>query len=400
MDKARKKNVFRIFLISVTACMIYGFSGGFRANFGVMLDAISTMSNVSYASISFVMAVAQLIVGIVQPLFGVVALRKGNSFVLGIGAVMLIIGLLAIPYCHSTLSLLLFFGIILSSGTGAMAFGIVMGAVTPALGEKRAAILSGFVSASVGLGGTLLAPIMQGLIEHAGLQFMLTFLCIPAILLIPVSLGLLRIEKRAKKIEIVAEQQSSSLRILVKNMLANKSYLYVTGAFFTCGFHMTIIETHLYSQYVSYGFSEQCTALAFSVYGIAAVLGCIINGILSSRFPNKLVLGGTYAARVPIVLCLLILPKTPLLLYGSVALIGLTGNATVPPTSGLISKLWGAEQLATLFGIAFLFHQVGGFFSGWLGGLCVSATGGYTLIWCISMVLSVLAAFASFQIKE
>ena len=89
MDKARKKNVLRIFLISITACMIYGFSGGFRANYGVMLDAISTMSSVSYASISFVMAVAQLIVGIVQPIFGVVTLRKGNSFVLGIEAVIL-----------------------------------------------------------------------------------------------------------------------------------------------------------------------------------------------------------------------------------------------------------------------------------------------------------------------
>ena len=89
MDKARKKKVLRIFLISITACMIYGFSGGVRANYGVMLDAISTMSSVSYASISFVMAVAQLIVGIVQPIFGVVTLRKENSFVLGIRAVIL-----------------------------------------------------------------------------------------------------------------------------------------------------------------------------------------------------------------------------------------------------------------------------------------------------------------------
>lgn len=400
MSRTKEKRIFTVVLIALSACVIYGVSSGLRANYGVMLDAISTKSGVDYASISFVMAVSQLMVGIVQPLFGVVALKKGNSFVLCLGAVMIAVGLLAIPYCHSTLSLLLFLGIILSGGTGAMAFGVVMGAVTPALGEKKAAMLSGFVSASSGLGGTVLAPVMQGLIERAGLRMMLIVLCIPVILLIPISLWLSKAEKGAKEVETVSEQQSPSLRSLAKDAAADKSYLCVAGAFFTCGFHMVIIETHLFSQYVSYGFTEQSAALAFSVYGVAAMLGCIINGVLDSRFPNKWILGSTYAVRIPIVLGLLLLQKTPLLLYGSAALLGLTGNATVPPTSGLIGKLWGTERLAALFGIAFLFHQIGGFFSGWLGGLCVSATGGYTLIWCVSMALSALAALASFQIKE
>ena len=396
MSATKEKRVFTAFLIALSACVIYGVSSGLRANYGVMLDAISSKSGVDYASISFVMAVAQLMVGIVQPLFGIVALKKGNSFVLGFGAIMIAVGLLAIPYCHSTLSLLLFLGIILSGGTGAMA----LGAVTPALGEKRAAMLSGFVSASSGLGGTVLAPVMQGLIERAGLRMMLIVLCVPVILLIPISLWLSKSEKGAKEVGTVSGRQSPSLRALAKDAAGDKSYLCVAGAFFTCGFHMVIIETHLFSQYVSYGFTEQSAALAFSVYGVTAMLGCIINGVLDSRFPNKWVLGDTYAVRIPIVLGLLLLPKTPLLLYGSAALLGLTGNATVPPTSGLIGKLWGTERLAALFGIAFLFHQIGGFFSGWLGGLCVSATGGYTLIWCVSMALSALAALASFQIKE
>lgn len=400
MSRTRKTSVYTICLIALSACVIYGISSGLRANYGVMLSAIAEKSGVAYASVSFVMGTAQLMVGVVQPLFGVVALKKGNSFVLGLGAVMITAGLLGIPYCHSTFSLLLFLGVILSGGTGAMAFGVVMGAVTPALGEKRAAMLSGFVSASSGLGGTILAPVMQRLLERAGLMSMLMVLCVPVILLIPVSFWLSRAEKDAKEMEAVPGQPPVSLLALVKDAATDRSYLCIAGAFFTCGFHMVIIETHLYSQYVSFGFSEQHAALAFSLYGVAAMLGCVVNGALDSRFPNKWVLGGTYAARVPIVLGLLLLPKTPLLLYGSAALLGLTGNATVPPTSGLIGRLWGTERLAALFGIAFLFHQIGGFFSGWLGGLCVSATGGYTLIWCVSMALSAGAAFASFQIRE
>ncbi len=141
---------------------------------------------------------------------------------------------------------------------------------------------------------------MQGLIERAGLRMMLIVLCIPVILLIPVSLWLSKTEKGAKKVGTVSGRQSPSLRALAKDAAGDKSYLCVAGAFFTCGFHMVIIETHLFSQYVSYGFTEQSAALAFSVYGVAAMLGCIINGVLDSRFPNKWVLGGTYAVRIPI----------------------------------------------------------------------------------------------------
>ena len=224
----------KILLIATAACLIYGISSGIRANYGVMLNSISKNSGVDYASVSFVLAVGQLTIGIVQPLFGALALKKSNSFVLVIGAIMMAVGLIAIPFCHSTFSLTLLLGIVLSGGTGATAFGIIMGAITPAIGEKNAAIVSGF---------------------------------------------------------------------LPKNVL----HLYIT----------------------------------------AFLLGC-------------------------------------------------SGNATVPPTSSLITKLYGSAKLGILFGTAFLVHQVGAFISGWLGGILVESTGTYNLIWISSMVVSLLAGiFAS-----
>lgn len=383
--------------VSAAAFLIYGFSGGLRANYGVMLGALSDSSGIDYASVSFVLSVGQLMVGIVQPLFGALALRKSNSFVLGVGAGMIAAGLIGTPLCHSLFSLTIMLGIILSGGTGAMAFGIVMAAIIPVTGEKTAAVVSGFISASSGIMGTVLSPVISALIARFGLRIMMLILCIPALLMAMISVFLGREERACGRTE---QEESLSVTETFRNAIKDRSYLRVFLAFGTCGYYMSIIETHLYSQYRSYGFSDRLVAFAMSVYGIGAMAGCILTGFLDSIFPNKYVLAGTYWSRIFIASALVFLPKSTLQVFVTAFLLGCSGNATVPPTSGVITKLYGSRKLGVLFGTAFLFHQMGAFFSGWLGGILVEKTGGYTLIWITSMVLSLLAGLLSVRVRE
>ena len=396
-QRQQTNGALAVLSIAAAACLIYGISSGIRANYGVMLGAISQNSGVSYAAVSFVLSVGQLTVGIVQPLFGMLALKKSNSFVLGVGAVMIALGLLGVPFCHSTLSLTLMLGILLSAGTGAMAFGIVMGAITPALGETKAAVVSGFVSASSGIVGTVLSPVMQQLIARFGLRGMMLILCVPVAILFVVSLWIGRIEAAS-----VSPEATKGLSVLqtFKEAITDRSYLFIFLAFFTCGYHMSIIETHLYSQYLSYGFADALVAFAMSVYGVGAMLGCVLTGFLDSKFKNRFVLAGTYWSRILIAAALLFLPKSTALVYVTAFLLGCSGNATVPPTSGLITKLYGSAKLGILFGAAFLAHQIGAFFSGWLGGILVESTGGYQLIWLSSMVLSLAAGSMAALVRE
>lgn len=187
---------------------------------------------------------------------------------------------------------------------------------------------------------------------------------------------------------------------MLTNAFCNKSYLFLVIGFFTCGFHMAIIETHLFSQFLSYGLSEESAAQGFAIYGIAVILGSIISGILDSKLSMKIVLGSIYVLRIVIILMLLTFPRTCLSMYFIAILLGLTAASTVPPTSGLVSKLFGTAQMATLFGIVFFSHQIGSFFSSWFGGIFVQKTGGYSLIWIASMIFSAIAAIVSFSIKE
>lgn len=395
--KKQKNDPILIVGIVAAACLFYAISGGIRSNYGLIRGAISDSSGVEYASVSFILAVAQLSFGVMQPVFGVLALKKSNAFVLGCGAAMTAIGLAAIPMCHAEWTLMLFLGLLMPIGLGAFSFGVIMGAVTPLLGEHRAATVSGFVSASSGLGSIILAPVLRGVLDSVGLWGAILSLCVPTMCLIPVAIWISK--ARSTAAERTDAEKGEPLKTVLASALKNRSYVFLMIGFFTCGFHMAIIETHLYSHFVSYGFSEDIIAYAFSVYGIMAMLGSVVSGFLRSRFPMQRVLGLFYGSRTIWIVGFLLLPKTLASVYGFAALLGFTGTATVPPTSGLVNRLYGPARLGTLFGLVFVAHQLGSFFSAWLGGVCLSTTGGYTLIWCASAVLSLLAATVSFCVK-
>lgn len=392
----QKQNLSALTLCCIVfaACIFYALSGGIRANYGLIRNEIAASSTVDYTQMSMILAVAQLSFGIIQPVFGILALKKSNGFVLCCGAAMVATGLLGIPFCRGEWSLLFCLGLLMPAGLGAFSFGIIMGAVTPLLGERRAAAASGIISASSGLDNIVMSPILRGLLDNAGLWGATLALCIPTICMMPLALWFQKFHTP----ETMQKERQLSLKTLLVTAFQNHSYLFLVYAFFTCGFHMAIIETHLYPELTSYGLSSQLVTYAFSVYGITTMLGSVVSGTLGSRYSMKWVLSGFYAVRPFLIIGFLLLPKTLTSAFVFAALLGFTGAATVPPTSGLIGKLFGSSALGTLFGVAFLAHQVGSFFSAWLGGICVATSGGYALIWCVDAVLALLAATLSSRV--
>ena len=72
----------------------------------------------------------------------------------------------------------------------------------------------------------------------------------------------------------------------------------------------------------------------------------------------------------------------------------------LPPTAGVVGKLFGIRYLATLFGMTLLSHQVGGFLGAWLGGQVFEATGSFDIVWIIDILLAVGAALVHLPIRE
>ncbi|MDL2285302.1 MFS transporter [Desulfovibrio sp. OttesenSCG-928-F07] len=398
MKEEKKKTVYYAGL-AAAACLMYALSAGLRSVYGIMLGTIAKETGIDYATVSFVIAVGQLVFGIMQPLFGIVALKRSNAFVLVAGFLMMGVGLAAIPFCASKWMLMLFLGVVLPAGTGAVSFGIILGAIIPKLGERRGAVASGFINASSGLGSIILSPTLQQLFASVGFTVTMSFMGALCVILIPIAIWA-SVENKRDTQTAPSNPIAGGVGVLLKNAVCGRNYQYLMIGFFTCGFHMAIIETHLYSQIVSYQIEEAWAAIAYSVYGVAVMAGALGSGFLCSKFKMKNVLGGLYGSRTFIVLAFLLLPKTLPIVLGIAVLLGLTSAATVVPTAGLVSKEFGSQTLGTLFGFVFLCHQLGSFFSAWLGGVCLSVTGNYVVIWCASAVLCLLASVVSFRITE
>lgn len=385
----------KIFSIAMGACALYAVSAGLRSIYGVLVSGIAAETGIAYGDVSFAIAIGQLVFGISQPIFGVVALKKSKRFVLMLGSFLMALGLAITPFCSAAWMLDLAMGFVLATGTGAVSFGMIMGAVTPIVGEEKAVAVSGMVNASSGIGGVVFSPLLQAGFDTLGLKVTLLIFAAIVLLLVPVS-------KMVSGEEEKNEEETNKVSIipLLKRAFKNRSYWCLLIGFFTCGYHMATIETHLFSQIVSYGISEAIAAVFFSVYGAATIIGSLFSGFLCERIPMKYVVTFLYGSRVVWVAILLWMPKAEWSVLIVMILLGLTGAATLTPTSGITSKLFGADNLATLFGVVFLSHQLGSFFSSWIGGRCVEMTGDYVIVWVIAMVLSAVAAVASYTIKE
>jgi predicted MFS family arabinose efflux permease len=121
---------------------------------------------------------------------------------------------------------------------------------------------------------------------------------------------------------------------------------------------------------------------------------------MGNHYRMKYILFWMYASRAIAIGLYLLAPKTPLTFYVFAAVLGLTWLATVPPTAGLVGKLFGTRYLATLFGMTLLSHQIGGFLGAWLGGLAFVHFGDYNAMWYADIALALAAALINLPIKE
>ena len=397
----KKINSIQIIVVVAAACLVHGVMQGVHDNYGIMLNGLLSVTNVDYAGVSFCIGIGALVYGFAQPFLGMLALHKSNVFVILIGILFTIVGLMVTPLCRNVFTLFIFFGLVLPFGTTGLCFGIVMGAITPVLGERRAAVVSGIVQASAGIGDALMSPGLEKMISGFGIRAAMTVTAIPFLVMVPVALWL---GKKNRAYTVTARDkktiENQSLFSILKNAFVDRDYRLLLIGFATCGFNMSIIESHLFSQYLSYGISGKTASLTLTVYGIATMTGAVVVGFLGAKFRMKNILGCVYAMRVLISLGFLILPKTVPFAFLATTLLGMSGDATVPPTSGIISRKFGAERMAVLYGFTLIGHQIGAFASSYLGGILVKMNVGYAPLWSINMILAVIASIASFSMRN
>jgi predicted MFS family arabinose efflux permease len=139
---------------------------------------------------------------------------------------------------------------------------------------------------------------------------------------------------------------------------------------------------------------------ALAIVGLCNTVGSYFCGVLGSRFRKKHVLAAIYLLRAVAIGAYVLLPVTPMSTYALATVIGMTWLGTVPLTNALVADMFGVRFLSTLFGIAFLGHQIGSFFGAWYGGYVFDMTGSYRIVWVLCIVTSVIAAILCWPIDD
>ena len=374
---------------------------GMRMSLGLFLRPVVNTTDLSVAQFSLVIAVFQLMWGVAQPATGALADHYGAWKVLGGGALVLAAACFLIPQLPTFWGLMFAVGLLLAFGTGAGGFSIIMGQVAAKLPPAVRGLASGAVNAGGSAGQFLFAPMVQGLMVQPHIGWQGTFYVWGglSLLILPVAWWLTRGGNMPQQAQ-TAQTHDGGLNQAVIRAFADRSYLLLHLGFFTCGFHIAFLVTHLPNEISLCGLPPTVASTSLAVIGLANIAGCLFSGWCVGRFPSKYVLFYLYASRVLMVAAYLATPKTDMNFYIFAAGLGFTWLATVAPTATLTGKLFGTRYLATLFGLTMLSHQIGGFLGSYLGGQVVSMFNSYGWMWYADMLLAGAAALLNLPIKE
>ena len=382
-------------LLLLAASSILMVTMGVRQTSGLLIEPIHASTGLGIAQISFSLAIGQFVWGAVQPLFGALADQRGPLPVLLGGGLLLAAGLLLAPLLPGAWGLNLSFGLLLAAGAGAGSFSVLIGATAWRIPAQRRSMAAGIINAGGSLGQFLFAPLVQLLLGAFG--WIKALYALAAIVLVSLPLAW-PLRKRAPRAD--AGSDGEALRPQLQRALRDRSYLCLHLGFFTCGLHIAFLVTHLPGEIALCGLSPNVASVSIALIGLFNVAGSLIIGALGERFRMKWLLFWMYLSRAVLIGVYLVSPPTPMTFYLFAAALGFTWLATVPPTAGLVGKLFGPRHMGTLFGLTLLSHQVGAFFGAWLGGLALEYGGDYSWMWYADMVLAAAAALVNLPIRE
>ena len=385
-------------IIALAAAAVYALAFGLRQAQPLFIGSLNSQTGVGYAAISLAFGVAQLVWGFAQPVAGAVADRFGPRRVMIGGAMLLAAANSAVPFVHDAVVLTLIIGIAAAAGAGTLGPAMLMGAASRWIPEAKRSMAHGIINAGGSFGQFTIVPLAQVLIGIAGWQATMVLLGLSGLAVIPL-LTLVASASPAPA-RVAGAAGGGSVGSALRDALRNPSYLLLNAGFFTCGFHVAFIVTHLPGVVALCGLPAQVSAWSVSLIGLFNLMGSLWIGRFVRQRRMKLALAGLYLARALIIVAFFFSPKTPATFFVFACAIGFTYLSTVPPTAGLVAKLCGTRYLATLFGIVMVSHQVGGFLGASLGGKVFEASGSYDWMWFADIALCLAAALVHLPIRE
>lgn len=388
--KKTLKKTLGIIIVIISACLIYGFFGGIRANISFISGVLAqNIPNLSYSEVSIAFTIFTIVTGICGPFFGYLAMKKSNLLVLIIGFAMTILGLTGMILSTTLPLLIISVGFIFAAGAGGLSYGIIFGAVSPLLGEKEAAFASGIISASGSIFGVILSPLMAVFTDLWGFNTCIGIFIAAAFILLPLPFLLFG---RKKEKTANAERKSIHLREFAGELIKSKIFYILLLIYFAYGILAGSISNHMYTIGLTIGLSGLDAAISVSWTNIASTLGMLAGGFIIAYIHKKCRMVGILYLIIAILwACMLLIPGTndiaflltitPIFLY----------SAILPIATIIIKDNYSAIKIATIICTLNLVLKLGKSLSSLVGGFCADFAGNFDLV----LLLGSAIAFAA-----
>ncbi|WP_207885060.1 MFS transporter [Pseudomonas sp. 30_B] len=381
------------FWILLSGALILALSLGIRHGFGLFLAPMSAEFGWGRETFAFAIALQNLIWGIAQPFTGAIADRFGAMRTVLVGGILYAIGLVLMGYSDSAFSLSLSAGLLIGIGLSGTSFSVILGAVGRAVPLERRSMAMGISAAAGSFGQFAMLPGTLGLISWLGWSAALLALGLLVAFIVPLAALM-----RDKPLPVQGHEQT--LGEALREAAGHSGFWLLSLGFFVCGFQVVFIGVHLPAYLVDRHLPATVGTTVLALVGLFNVFGTYIAGWLGGRMSKPKLLTGLYLLRGVVIVAFLWAPLTVWTAYAFGIAMGLLWLSTVPLTNGTVATLFGVRNLSMLGGITFLFHQIGAFLGGWLGGYVYDHTGNYDLVWQISILLSLLAGLLNWPVRE
>ncbi len=374
-------------LLIVLSGLIISICMGMRQSLGLFMSPMSVAVGISAASFGFAIALQNIVLGVAQPFVGALADRHGARPVLIGTALLYTAGLVLMAYPRAFPAGLEIGGFLIGVGTAGCGFGVLIGTITRATPPERRSQTVGIVAAAGSVGTLVLAPAGQALIDNFGWQGALfAFAALGG----SMALLALPIKEPGSSIEIPAGQKQK-LSDALRDAMAHRGYLFMTLAFFACGFQLVFLTTHLPAYLQLCGVAPGVGATALGLIGLFNAVGTYIFGLLGARYSQKHLLAMIYLLRTLFIIGFLAAPISPASTLVFASAMGFLWLGVAPLVSGIIGRVFGLTHFNTLYGIVFFSHQVGSFFGAWMGGVVFDWRGSYDWAWAALIVIGFTA---------
>jgi len=381
----------------IAASLVVLISLGIRQTFGMFFMDFKDDLGTSLTQSGLSVGLQMLMWGLTGPIFGVIADKYGGHKAISLAFIFYIAG---IYFLYAGPNTGIFFqldlGILVGIGLGGTAISIPMSVVGKHFPLSNRTIAMSIVTA-IGSFGYFLSPILTtySLSENGWQTTLLAFI-------IALFVGLcLSFFVRSPSLEQTIEKPNTqSTTDAIKEAFGSKSYILLVSGFFVCGFHITLVGTHVPTYVIDRGLESWTAAAILSLIGLFNIFGSLTSGYLSTKISKKIILSAIYSLRGVSIILFIFLPASNINSFIFGASFGFLWLSTVPATSGIVAHMFGTKYLGLLYGIVFLSHQIGSFFGAYLGGLFHDLYGSYDYAWYLAIALSVFAAIIHLPIKE